>query len=70
MERVALDAELLDIPGLVAGKHSAGVGLVIFVSLWQAASPESRGRSGVVTAVWRCWCCSGKASVFMYELSE
>lgn len=62
MERVASDAELLDIPGLVAGKPGAGVGLVIFVCLWQAASHESRSRSGVVIAVWRCWCCSGKAS--------
>ena len=59
---------MLDIPGLVEEQPSAGVGLVIFVSLWQAAAHESWGVSGVVVVV--SLLVLGWKSVFMYDLSE
>ncbi len=58
---------MLDIPGLVEEQPSAGVGLVILVSLWQATAHESRGVSGVVAV---SLLVLGWKSVFMYDLSE
>ena len=59
-ERIASDAELLDIPGLTVGNPSAGFGSAIFASLWRTVA-ERRARSDIAVAMYCCWCCRGKA---------
>ena len=43
---------LLDIPGLVVGNHSAGIGPAVFMSHRQAAAHESRAQSGVTVSIY------------------